>query len=69
MAVTILEALKNAEYNLNSNIGFQVSIGKNQLHNAVELLEKGYPVDTEVDPLIEEYGAVEEVPEYDEDDC
>lgn len=65
MSVSILEALQGAEHNLiiNARNPLAVSIGKSQLHNAVTLLEKGYPIETEVDPLIEQFGDVESVPD------
>jgi hypothetical protein len=69
MAVTILEALENAEINLvinPPNVLGQM-IGKEQLHNAIVLLEKGYSADTLVDPLLEEFGDVEKVPEHKEE--
>ena len=66
MAVTILEALQNA----NHNIGNIKSLGlvflpmvEGQLNNAVTLLEKGYNLEDEVEPLLEEFGEVENVPE------
>lgn len=36
---------------------------KEQLNNAIVLLEKGYSVDDEVEPLLEEFGNVDSVPE------
>ena len=66
MAVTIFEALKNANYNLDNVkiMGFGIiPLIKAQLNNAVTLLEKGYDLDTEVEPLIKKYGSVENVPE------
>ena len=58
MSVTILEALRNARYNLidNKGVGLAWMIGKEQLDNAIILLEKGYPINELVDPLIDEYG-------------
>jgi len=38
---------------------------KEQLHNATVLLDKGYDIWTEVEPLLEQYGSVEDVPELD----
>jgi len=38
-------------------------MGKSQLHNAVTLLEKGYDLNEEVEPLLEEYGDVDSVPD------
>lgn len=69
MSVSILEALMNADYNLQS-LRFNgpepvpVTLCKQQLHNAVTLLEKGYTTDMEVEPLLEAAGGtVENVPE------
>ena len=62
MSVSVLEALQNAEINLN-NGGLGLMFAKSQLHNAIALLEKGYSVNDEVEPLLEEYGNVENVPE------
>ena len=64
MAVTILEALQNARYNLidNRGIGIAWAIGKDQLDNAIKLLERGYSPDDLVDPLLEEHGDAESVP-------
>lgn len=65
MSVTILEALQNAKINLCDKImiSIQVDIGKEQLKNAVTLLEKGYALSDEVEPLLEEYGNIESVPD------
>ena len=63
MAVSILEALQNANYNLNNNGQLGVMIAKEQLKNAVTLLEKGYSIDEEVEPLLEKYGTVDNVPD------
>lgn len=63
MSVTILEALQNADFNIQRNGAIGASIAKGQLHNAVVLLEKGYTLDDEVEPLLEQYGNVESVPE------
>ena len=49
-----MEALQNAQYNLvRGGHAFQEAIGKQQLNNAVILLEKGYKLSDEVEPLIE----------------
>ncbi len=63
MSVTILEALQNADFNLQnfSEIGFLFA--REQLHNAVILLEKGYGIYEEIEPLLEQYGTFENVPE------
>ncbi len=64
MAVTILETLQNANYNLNNAaIPFQIEIAKSQLHNAVTLLDKGYDLHEEIDPILEEFPDVEYAPE------
>ena len=63
MSVTILEALLNAEINLEGEMGFQKRMGLEQLHNAIVLLDKGYGVYELVEPLLEEFGVVENVPE------
>jgi len=70
MAVTILQALQNANYNLDNvkKLGMALlPLVKDQLNNAVVLLEKGYSIDTEVEPILEEYGNVDSVPEKDGD--
>jgi len=68
MSVTILEALQNASYNLSAGQAHRViyNLARRQLHNAVTLLEKGYNVTDLVEPLLEEYGEVENVPEKEE---
>ena len=65
MAVTILEALQNAEINLvdNRRHEFAFMLGKDQLRNAIALLEKGYGINDEVEPLLEAHGGVEDVPD------
>lgn len=63
MAVTILEALQAADYNLQSNHGLGMAIAGSQVHNAVTLLEKGYGLNDEVEPLIEKHGGIDNVPE------
>ena len=66
MSVTILEALQNANHNLGNiklmGMGFLPMV-ESQLNNATVLLEKGYGIYDEVEPLLEEYGDVENVPE------
>lgn len=63
MAVTILETLQNADYNLqNTGVGFGIILAKEQVHNATMLLEKGYSIYDEVEPLIDKYVSVDEVP-------
>lgn len=66
MSVTILEALQNANYNLQNNGHVGLMLAKQQLKNAVVLLGKGYSIDDEVEPLLEKYGDIEYVPEKQE---
>ena len=65
MAVTILEALQNAQFNLVEQFipGISDKIGKEQLTNAVELLNKGYDLHDEVEPLFEQYGSLDAIPD------
>jgi hypothetical protein len=66
MSSTILEVLQNANYNLNENkVPNPISdmVGKDQLKNAVELLEKGYDVNDNFDSLILQYGEFENIPD------
>lgn len=68
MSVTILECLQNAKINLidNGEIPFAKAIGKSQLHNAVTLLEKGYPLDLEIGPILGAYPEIDDAPEYEQ---
>ena len=66
MSVTVIEALQNAEANMENVkvLGLAIlPLAQSQLHNAVELLDKGYSIDDEVEPLLAEYGSVENVPD------
>lgn len=65
MAVTILEALMNAEINIDNGKRMPqiLDLAKEQLHNAVTLLSKGYSVNDEVEPLLEAHGNADSVPE------
>ncbi len=66
MSVSIMECLQNADHNLRNNGAFGAVFAKEQVHNATVLLGKGYNIWTEVDPLLEKYGTVEDVPELDD---
>ena len=66
MSVSIMEALQNADYNLRNGGGLGAMLAEEQLHNATVLLDKGYNIGTEVEPLLEKYGTVEDVPEFDD---
>ena len=66
MSVSILEALMNAEMNVDNVrvLGLAIlPLAKEQLHNAIVLLEKGYGIDEPVEPLLEKYGTADAVPE------
>lgn len=71
MAVEIIEALENANYNFQNfhKVG-QISLilAKEQLNNAVLLLRKGYSLYDEVEPLLDKYGDIENVPEKKEEE-
>jgi hypothetical protein len=64
MSVTILDALKYAEYNFQKSNGIapMEALGKRQLHTAVALLLKDYPLHEKVEPLLQRYGDVDNVP-------
>ena len=64
MSVSIMECLQNAKYNLDNAIKMPMLMlmVKEQLNNAVTLLDKGYGIWDEVEPLLEEFGCVEDVP-------
>lgn len=66
---TILEALQNAKYNLVDapNI-FSAGFGREQLNNAVTLLEKGYHLEDDVDDILRQYKDLDMVPEKNESD-
>jgi len=63
MSVTILEVLQNADHNINATHPVQIEMGKEQLKNAIVLLEKGYDIDAIFDYIVESYGSVEDAPE------
>jgi len=65
MSVSIMEALQNANYNLDNlkTMPMLLPMVKEQLNNAATLLEKGYGIWDEVEPLLEKYGNVDNVPE------
>ena len=63
---TILEALQNANYNIDNvkKVGIMIlPLVKAQLNNAVTLLEKGYDLSDDVEEIIEAHGSLEDVPE------
>lgn len=65
MAVTILEALQNAQFNLVKQKipGISDRIGAEQLNNAIVLLEKGYSQFDYVETILADYDSVDDVPE------
>lgn len=62
---SIIESLRNAEYNLQFG-DLSLNLVREQLHNAVELLDKGYSIYTQIEPLLDEYGSVDDVPDVDD---
>ena len=65
MAVSIMECLQNANHNL-GNVGklpMLLPLAQEQLNNAVSLLDKGYDLLEEVEPLLDKYGSLDNVPE------
>ena len=65
MSTSILKALQNANYNIgNSQHRLQsLPLVIQQLKNAVTLLEKGYGLEEEIEPLLEKYKTLENVPD------
>lgn len=46
MSLTILEVLENADYNLqNMRLPMQLELAKEQLHNALKLIDNGKELD------------------------
>ena len=68
MAVSIMEALENADFNLKAGHEIGLAFAKEQVHNATVLLEKGYNIWTKVEPLLHKYGNVEDVPNMEDND-
>ncbi len=64
--VTIMEALQNSKINLidNKTSSLCGAIGRQQLNNAVVLLEKGYPIYADIGYLVEKYINIEDAPFY-----
>lgn len=61
---TILEVLQSACRNLEQAQNPQVlRIVKQQVHNSTSILEKGYGVDQDIDDLIDNYGAIDNIPD------
>ncbi len=69
MSTTVMDALRNANYNINGEIGpLGMTIGKEQLGNAMAILQKGYELDEDIDALVERFGAIESIPDKTEAD-
>lgn len=50
MSLTILEVLENADYNLQeAKLPMQIEIGKDQLHNALDLIDQGMTLEDDFD--------------------
>lgn len=50
MSLTILEVLENADYNLQeARLPMQIDIAKDQLHNALNLLNQGMKLEDDFD--------------------
>jgi hypothetical protein len=67
MSVSILECLQNAQLNLSGPLANEPpfrDIAMRQLSNGITLLEKGYPLNTQVEPLLEKHGDAESVPDF-----
>lgn len=62
---TVIEVLYNAECNIR-NVKISsfdcLTLAEEQLHNAILLLELGYDIYDEVEPLLEKYGDIYGVP-------
>lgn len=69
MSASVLEALMSAEINIDNAMKMGpavLPVAKSQLHNAVVLLEKGYPLHTLVEPLLEKHETVDNVPDFED---
>lgn len=55
---TIFDTLQNADHNIKYG-GIAFLLGKEQLHNAVTLLEKGYGLYDDVEELLSKYGGMD----------
>lgn len=63
MSITILDVLENAQYNFESSLFEAKLSAKNQLKNAITLLEKGYNCFEDYNEIVDKYGSVEQAPE------
>lgn len=61
---TILDALQNARYNINAGPLITFEIGKEQINNCIILLQKGYPLDTNMNELLKKYPDINKIPKY-----
>lgn len=68
MSVCILEVLQSAEHNIQNTRGCGLTLGLQQLHNAIILLGKGYGVYGDFDDIVRPHnGNVEDVPEREDE--
>lgn len=70
---SIIEGLQNAQFNVESVArmnpsSIQLIMAKDQLGNAVSLLEKGYSIEDDIEETIEAHGGLDQVPEKSTDD-
>lgn len=59
---TIIETLQNAEFNIRNNNMLVLNLALEQIRNARILLEKGYAPQEEIEPLLERFGSIDDVP-------
>jgi hypothetical protein len=66
---TIIQTLQNAQYNLvtNSHNTFARVVGDVQMSNAINMLMKRYPPDTDVEKTLDKHEVTEvaDLPDYD----
>ena len=69
MSTTILDSLKNVEFSLADSLRAgawksHIIYAQLQLDNAIILLEKDYPINTDIRPLLKLYGHPDLIPPY-----
>lgn len=60
----ILDTLLRAENNLRSHNEHTRELGIMQLHNVIVLLQKGFPLETELITVLWKYKNIDDVPDY-----
>jgi hypothetical protein len=63
MATMIFTALINANENIQSKEKKKIEAGKIQLNEIIQLLEKGFGLGAEIEPIIEMHKSLDKVPE------